>query len=480
MTSEPNKDYDAIVVGSGPNGLAAAICLARSDLRVKVLEADQEIGGGTRTRELTLPGFHHDVCSAVHPMGVASPFFRSLPLGEHGLEWIYPEFPVAHPIDDEPAVLLHHSLDRTASGLGADRQAYLNLLEPLVSHFDTLIPQLLAPFNPFPPNPVLMARFGFKALQSARRLAGSTFETERARALFAGLAGHSILPMEKLTSSAIGLVLGSVAHVIGWPVPRGGSRQIAAALASYFRSIGGQIETGYRVESLEQLSGARCILFDLTPRQILDIAAATLPDRYAAKLERYRYGMGVFKLDLALEGPVPWRDERCARAGTVHIGGTFEEIAASERAGFGGEHTRRPYVILAQQSLFDPTRAPEGRHTVWAYCHVPSGSTEDMTGAIENQIERFAPGFRDRIIGRHAMNTRDMHAYNANYIGGDINGGMQDLTQLFTRPAGLRDPYHIPDTSLYICSSSTPPGGGVHGMCGFHAAQSALKREFGK
>jgi len=479
MAGSERFNFDVIVVGSGPNGLAAAVALAREGLHVKIVEAAESIGGGTRTKELTLPGFRHDVCSAIHPMGYASPFFRSLPLPEHGLEWIQPEVPLAHPLDEEPAVLLDHSMEQTASELDEDRDSYLNLIEPFAHNWDRLAPQLLAPFSPFPSSPILMARFGILAFKSARSLAFSRFESYRTRALFAGMAGHSVLPLDRPISAAIGLVFSAVAHAGGWPLPKGGSHQITRALASYFRSLGGEIETDREITSPNELKTARTVLFDITPRQILQIAGSAVPSGYAKKLHSYRYGPGVFKLDLALDGPIPWYDERCLKAGTVHLGGTFEEIAESEERVNNGKHSEHPYVLLAQQSLFDNSRAPDDKHTVWAYCHVPNGSTEDMTQYIENQIERFAPGFKERIIGRHKMNSRDMHEYNANYIGGDINGGMQDLRQLFTRPAGLFDPYHIPDTSYYICSSSTPPGGGVHGMCGYHAARSALKREFG-
>ncbi|MFH5832777.1 phytoene desaturase family protein [Halalkalibaculum sp. DA3122] len=467
--------YDAIIVGAGPNGLAAAVALAERGLHVKVLEARETIGGGTRTQQLTLPGFHHDVCSAIHPMALASPFFNTLPLENHGLQWIYPEYPLAHPLDEEPAVVLYPSLDQTAGELNRDTPAYKKLFGPIISNFERLIPQLLAPFSPFPDTPILMARFGWNAVKSARSLAFSRFESHRARALFAGLAAHSILPLEQSVSAAIGLILGAAGHHRGWPLPKGGSHQITNALASHLRALGGEIETDCNVESIDQLEHARTVFFDLTPAQVLEIAGESIPPGYARKLQKFRYGAGVFKLDLALDGPIPWSDSRCLKAGTVHLGGLFEDIADSERATFKGNHPEKPYVLVAQQSLFDDTRAPDGKHTAWAYCHVPQGSTVDMSEPILNQIERFAPGFRDRIIGRHSMNTEQIQRYNANYIGGDINGGLQDITQLFTRPAGLFNPYHIPETSYYICSSSTPPGGGVHGMCGYHAAMSALR-----
>lgn len=466
------------MIGSGPNGLAAAIVLAQSGYSVKVYEAAENIGGGTRTRELTLPGFQHDVCSAIHPMAVASPFLQSLPLEEHGLQWIHPPYPLAHPLDERPAVVLQNSLSDTAELLAEDGNAYSNLFEPVVHHWEELAPQLLGPFSLIPDTPFLMARFGLKALQPAERLANATFATAQAKALFAGLAAHSILPLDAISTSAIGLVLGSVGHVHGWPFPKGGSHAITKAMAGYLQSLGGEIQTGTPVTALNQLPESRLVFFNTTPAQILEIASERLRVSYARKLQRFKYGAGVFKLDLALDGPIPWKDPNCSKAGTVHVGGTFEEIIASEACLKNNTHPEAPYVLVAQQSLFDETRAPDGQHTCWAYCHVPNGSTKDMTEPILTQIERFAPGFRDLIIGTHAMNTRAIQDYNANYIGGDINGGKQDITQLFTRPAGLFDPYHIPGSNLYISSSSVPPGGGVHGMGGYHAAHSALKRHF--
>lgn len=468
---------DAIIIGSGPNGLAAAIRLAQQGLSVTVFEREASVGGGTRTGELTLPGFKHDVCSAIHPMARASPFLQSLPLGDYGLEWIQPEIPVAHPLEGQSAGALFRSLEQTIDHLGKDGKTYRRLIEPFLDSWNKLLPDVLAPFSLFPAHPLLMARFGLRAMRSAEGIA-RTFKTSKARALFAGLAGHGILPFDKTATAAIGLVLGIGAHTVGWPYPKGGSHTITKAMADYFKSLGGTIKTNSPVESPDQLSPAKAVLFNTTPQQILDMAEEKLRSGYARKLRRFEYGCGVFKLDLALSEPIPWTDELCRKAGTIHLGGTFEEIAASEEDAAYGQHPEKPYVLVAQQSLFDDSRAPDGKHTCWAYCHVPNGSTQDMRESILNQLERYAPGVRDCIIGQHSMNTKDMHAYNPNYIGGDINGGKQDITQLFTRPAGLFDPYHIPDTNFYICSASTPPGGGVHGMCGYHAAESALRKEF--
>ncbi len=473
--------YDAAVIGAGPNGLAAAITLAQAGRSVIVYEAAETIGGGTRTKELTLPGFAHDVCSAIHPLGIGSPFFKRLPLEKYGLEWIQPDAPLAHPLPDGSAVLLERSVATTSAGLDApDQRAYVALMEPLADGWDTLASAFLGPLRPslIPlgiRHPLLLTTFGLHAIRSACGMARSVFRGERARAIFGGMSAHSMLPLERSPSAAFGLVLGTLAHAIGWPLARGGSQSLTDALAAYLRSLGGEIVTETPVTALADLPPTRAILCDVTPRQLLSLADDRLPSGYRKRLARYRYGPGVFKLDLALDGPIPWRAADCLRAGTVHVGGTLDEIAAAERAVWQGKAPERPFVLLAQQSLFDPSRAPAGKQTVWAYCHVPNGYTGDMTEAIEAQIERFAPGFRQRILARHAMSAADMERYDANYIGGDINGGVQDLMQLFTRPTIQLNPYVMPAPGLYLCSSSTPPGGGVHGMCGYFAAQAALR-----
>lgn len=472
-----HRAYDAIVVGSGPNGLAAAITLAQAGLSVVVFEAKSTIGGGARSAELTLPGFVHDICSAIHPLGVGSPFFCTLPLAEHGLEWIRPPAPLAHPFDDGTAAVLEYSIDATGRTLDGDAAAYRKLMEPLVADWEKLKTELLGPLH-LPRHPVEIARFGLLAIRSARSLAKSLFRDEHARGFFAGLAAHSIMPLDRPLSAAFGLILGVLGHVVGWPMPRGGSQSIANALGSYFHSLGGEIITNTHVEFIDNLPPAHAILLDVTPRQVLQIVGHRLPFGYRRRLEGYRYGPGAFKVDWALMAPIPWKAKECTRAGTVHIGTTLEEITKSEREVWEGKYPEKPYVLVAQQSLFDPTRAPVGKHTAWAYCHVPNGSTFDMTERIESQIERFAPGFRDCIIARSTRSPVELEQYNPNYVGGDINGGVQDIRQLFTRPVARLVPYSTPVKGLYICSSSTPPGGGVHGMCGYHAAKAALKQCF--
>jgi len=465
----------AVVVGSGPNGLAAAIALARQGHRVLVVEGAETVGGGTRLAALTLPGFVHDVCSAVHPMAVASPFFNSLPLADHGLEWVHPEAPLAHPLDDGTAAMLERSVDATADALGPDTLAYRRLMGPLAAGADGLFGDLLGPLR-LPRHPLTAIRFGLRAVHSGSGLANGWFRTDRAKALVAGLAAHAVLPLEQSPGAAIALMLGLAGHAVGWPFPKGGAQKISDALASHLRSLGGEIETGRVVRSIDEFPDARAVLLDVTPRQVLALAGHRLPGRYKRALARYRYGPGVFKVDWALSGPIPWRAAECRRAGTVHVGGTLEEVAVAERAPRRGEHPERPFVLLAQPSLFDPTRAPAGKHTAWGYCHVPHGSTVDMTARIEAQVERFAPGFGDLILARHTMTTAAMEAHNPNYVGGDIAGGVADWRQLFTRPVARLDPYSTPVRGVYICSSSTPPGGGVHGMCGYFAARSAARR----
>jgi phytoene dehydrogenase-like protein len=457
---------DAVVIGSGPNGLAAAILLAQAGLRVTVHEASEQIGGGARSAELTLPGFIHDVCSAIQPMAAASPCFEQFPLRDFGLEWVQPEAPLAHPLDDGTAVMLERSIDATARGLGPDGAAWSRLMEPLASHWPSLRGDLLAPLR-IPRHPLLMARFGLLGIRSGRALAESRFRGQRARALFAGLAAHSVLPLETLLSAAVGLVLGTAAHTVGWPFPRGGAQHISDALASYLRSLArpDAIRPRSRVETLPESGLVFC---EVTPRQFLALAGPRLPAGFCRSLQRYRYGPGVFKLDYALTGPIPWRARECARAGTVHLGGTLDEIAEWE-AGFRG----RPFILLVQHTLFDPTRAPSGHHTVWAYCHVPNGATGDYTEAIEAQIERFAPGFRKLILARHTLTPAALEARNPNLVGGDVNGGSGDLAQFFLRPTRLL--YRTPLRGVYLCSASTPPSGAIHGMCGYHAVQAALR-----
>lgn len=472
--------YDAVIIGSGPNGLSAGILLAQNSLSVLIVEANEEIGGGVRSAQMTLPGFTHDVCSAIHPLTIASPFFKTLPLEKYGLSFIQPNASVAHPLDDSPAVLLKKSVDETARNLGIkDEKSYKKLVEVLARNFDVIAPDLLAPLQ-VPRNPFFMAAFGLKGFHSAKGLADYHFKDKRAKAMFAGNAAHSMLPLEDIPSAAFGLVLILTAHAVGWGFPKGGARNITKALADHFLDLGGTIEINNRVENIDDLPESKAVLFDITPRQILRIAGHRLPEGYKKRLAAFKYGAGVFKMDFALSEPIPWKSKECYEAATVHIGGTFEEIARSERDHSNGKISEKPFVLLAQHTLFDQTRAPQEKHTAWAYCHVPNGSTIDMTDAIENQIERFAPGFRDCILAKSKMSPADLERHNANNIGGDINGGAGNLAQLFTRPVAKINPYIIPAKGLYICSSSTPPGGGVHGMCGYHAAKTVLEKEFGK
>lgn len=466
---------DAVVVGGGPNGLAAAITLARAGKSVRVIEARETLGGGARTAELTLPGFRHDICSAIHPLGVGSPFFQQLPLDRFGLEWVFPPYAVAHPLDDGTAVTVQNSIEATAATLGVDTAAYQRLMIGMVGDHAKILADLLGPL-PLPPRyPLAIARFGLLALFPATVVAKLVFRGHRARAVFAGMAAHSMIPLHAPLTASFGLMLSLLAHAIGWPMARGGSQAIVDAMADYLRSLGGEIQTGMTIQHLDDLPDTRTALLDVTPKQLVAIAGDRLPAGYRSALSRFRYGPGVFKIDYALDGPIPWRSKECLKAGTVHLGGTFEEISEAEASVWRGEHPRRPFVLLTQQSLFDPTRAPEGKQTLWAYCHVPNGSTVDMTQAIEDQIERFAPGFRDRILARHSFHSAQMEQYNPNYVGGDINGGAQTFTQFFTRPVARRVPYATPARGIYLCSSSTPPGGGVHGMCGYHAARAVIK-----
>ncbi|CAG5070510.1 hypothetical protein DYBT9623_03055 [Dyadobacter sp. CECT 9623] len=468
--------YDAIVVGTGPNGLAAGITLQRQGLSVLIVEGKDTVGGGMRSAELTLPGYLHDICSAIHPMALMSPFFQSVPLQDFGVEFIQPTYAAAHAFDDGSAALLHQSLEKTARGLGTDEQAYLDFMGPLLEDMPRLLPGLLGPFT-FPEHPVALAKFGLKALPPAT-WSVNRFKTKEARGLWAGMAAHSIQPLENVATSAFGIMLAAAAHLYGWPVPKGGSQSLANALSDYFISLGGEVRTGFLVNNLKELPESKVILMDVTPKQLARIAADELSASYRGRLNSYRYGSGVFKVDWALDEPIPFTSEVCKGAGTVHLGNTFEDIARYESGISKHIESDKPFILLAQQSAFDPTRAPEGKHTAWAYCHVPNGSTRDMTAAIENQIELVAPGFKDLIKEKHIMGPAQIEAYNPNYIGGDINGGVQDIFQLYSRPVLSVSPYRTSASNIYICSSSTPPGGGVHGMCGYHAASQALKDIF--
>ena len=466
----PDKTYDAIVVGSGPNGLAAAITLAQSGRSVLLIEANKTIGGGLRSADLTHTGCIHDICSAAHPLGIASPFFNSLGLASYGLEWLNPLVPLAHPLDDGTAVLLERSLMTTAENLGQDGRSYYRLMRPLVRNWDKLLPEILSPMH-FPKHPLALGRFGLTASQTAGYVIFKNFRGKQARALFAGIAAHSKMPLDKPGSAAFGLLLGAAGHAVGWPLAKGGSQQIAEALRKHFVEMGGEVETAREVQSLDGLPKSNIVLLDITPKQLGAIAGTRLRVNTKKKLSEHRYGPGVFKMDWVLDGAVPWKAQDCLKAATVHIGGTFEEIAGAEDEVGKGQHPDFPFVLLVQSGLFDETRAPKGKQTVWAYCHVPNGSTFDMSERIESQIERFAPGFRSRIRARNMMNTAAMEAENANYVGGDIAGGVRNPFNLFVKPR----PYGTPMKGVYVCSSTMPPGAGVHGMCGYYAAKMAMR-----
>jgi phytoene dehydrogenase-like protein len=467
--------YDAVVVGAGPNGLAAAVALLQAGRSVLVVEAEATVGGGARSEELTLPGFVHDVCSAAHPFGITSPFLSSLPLERHGLKWLQPDLPLAHPLDGGRCAVLYRTAQETAARLGDDADAYARWVGYLARHWEELAPIITGPLVTVPRHPLLMTRFGLPALMPAATFGRRVFSTDEGQALFAGCAAHAFLPLDHALTTSFGFVLLAAGNAVGWPVAAGGSQSITDALAAHLTELGGAIRTGERVETLAQLPSSRAVLFDLTPRQMGSIAGDALPDRYRAKLAAYRHGPGAFKIDYALSGPVPWTHEAPRRAGTVHVGGSAAEVAASEAATHAGRHAERPYVLVEQQSLVDSSRAPAGHHTLWTYCHVPNGSAVDMTERMEAQIERFAPGFRDLVLARHVAGPAWLEAHNANYVGGDITGGSHGGLQLIFRPTLQLHPYRTPNPRLFLCSASTPPGAGVHGMCGYHAAQSALR-----
>lgn len=476
-------DERIVIVGGGPNGLAAAAALGRAGYRPVVVEALDQVGGGTRSAELTLPGFLHDVCAAVHPMGAASPFFQQIPLEAHGLRWVQPDAPLAHPFDDGTAALVERSTAATAATLDrGDRRAYRRLMDPLAERWEPIMEDALSPMLHLPRHPLATARFGIRALRSATGLAESRFSGPRARALFTGIAAHAFEPLDRTPTAAVGLVLGLAAHAVGWPFARGGSQRIADALVSEIRRHGGEIVTGRAVGDLDEIDAGRArrnaapsaVVLDLAPRQLLEMAGHRLPTGYRRQLRRYRYGPGVFKVDWALSEPIPWEATECRRAGTVHLCGELEETAASARDAWEGRAPERPFVLLAQPTLFDSTRAPEGRHTAWAYIHVPHGSDRDFTDRVERQVERFAPGFRETILARATRTATELERENPTMVGGQINGGSQDLRQLLFRPARRLDPYATPVEGLFLCSAATPPGGGVHGMCGYHAARSVM------
>ena len=462
----------AAILGSGPNGLSAAITLARAGVEVQVYEARPSVGGAASTAEITLAGYHHDLGSSIYPMAVASPFFQSLPLAEFGLTWIEPAAPLAHPLNDGTAVMLEHSLAATATALGQDSKAYTRVLQPLVEGWTQLCPEILGPVLHWPQHPLLLAKFGTFAAPPANMLAKSLFGGPRARALFAGLAAHSVLPLESAFSSAVGWVLAAAAHTTGWPIAAGGAQAVSDALAGYLKSLGGKIETSHPVESLSELGEVDAILCDISPKQLLRLGVRDFDPSYNLALRSFVYGPGAYKVDWALSQPIPWKANDCSRAATVHLGGTLEEIAASERVAWKGKAAERPFVLVTQPSLFDSSRAPDGKHTAWGYCHVPNGFTGDLTQAIEAQLERFAPGFRDCVLGRRATTPANFEIWNQNLVGGDLSGGAMTLKQLIFRPTSSL--YRTARKGLYLCSASTPPGGGVHGMCGYHAAKAVL------
>jgi phytoene dehydrogenase-like protein len=463
----------ASVIGSGPNGLAAAIVLAQAGLQVDVFEAEPTPGGAARTLQLTLPGFAHDFGSAVHPLAAGSPFFSTLPLQNHGLHWIHSPAAVAHPLDDGSAVVLERDLKNIHATLGADSAAWVRLVQPFVDKWQEFAPSVLRPVTSLPKRPLLMGRFGTKALLSAKTIAGR-FKTQGARALFAGFAAHSFLALDELLSGGFGMLMAITAHAVGWPIPRAGAQSITNALCSCLSELGGSVETSSRIGSLSQLAEYNLIVCDVTPRQLLEIGGQDFTDSYKKALRGFRYGAGVYKVDYALSSPIPWKNSDCLRAATIHLGGSFEQIVASESGVRKGTPTERPFVLLSQPSLFDASRAPEGKHTAWAYCHIPNDSNADMLPRLEDQIERFAPGFRDCILARRIFAPGDLEGMDSNLVGGDIGGGVLDIRQFLFRPT--RRTYATSVSNVYICSSSTPPGAGVHGMCGYHAAKMALRR----
>lgn len=472
------SSYDAVVIGSGPNGLSAGITLAREGLSVLLIEANDEIGGGLHSREITLPGLIHDICSAVHPTALASPFFRSLDLQGHGVEWVWSPYELAHPFDEGPPALLLRSLDETAARFGTDGPSWKGLFQPYLKDADAFFDDALRGLH-VPKHPFLLARFGLTSLRSAQAMVDARFSTAAPRAIFAGCAAHAIVPLDWFGTAAVGMMLAASGHAYGWPIARGGSREIGGALETIFTSLGGEIVTGWRVKTAAELPEAKGWLFDLTPRQVVSIAGDQLPSSYVRRLQKFRYGEGVYKVDYALSAPIPWKSPECREALTVHLGGTFEEVALSEQMVGTGKHPEKPFVIVSQPTLFDRSRTT-GPEIAWAYCHVPHGSDLDMTATIERQIERFAPGFSDVVLQRSVRGPAVLERENANLIGGDIAGGMTSFSQLFTRPVARIDPYSTPNPKIFFCSSSTPPGGGVHGMCGYLGARSALRRVWKK